>query len=168
MNKASYEITLKSGVTLEVTPLSFSARKAIGALSQVEIKDPDVTPFVKKVEHAADPNMTYIDEEDPEYKRLWADVKAKRDAFITNRAIRASVRLKDGNEAEVIATYDSYLNQLAEVGVVMSGDSWVDTLMFGLLGFESDHNTVMRAINGSLPLTETEIADAIVKFRAVV
>lgn len=167
--QAHYEIKLKSGVVLYVTPLSIPARENIGKAAAAKFPPPNETPFRKKVEHAADPNMTYLDDKDPEYRRLWAEVKERREQFVIHMCIKLSVKMADENaKSGIIAAYHDYVDTFRQAGVDVIGDDWLDTLLIGVLGFEDDYNTVMKAINGKLPLTETEIADALIIFRTVI
>jgi len=156
---------LRAGVTLYVTPISIMARRKLAEKAAELHPLPDEAAYHKPLPNSAIPGQTFFDKDDPEYRRLALAAMQKQMDYITIQMVNLCVNAPDKDK--VISRYAKYVNeQTALFGSL--GNEWLDTLLYGVLVWDEDYNTVKEAIMNKLPLEEAELADGLKIFRVSV
>lgn len=155
-----------SGVEVDVTPLSPHALALLRAKTQELYPDPDEEQYRKPVPNSAIADDTFIDKDDPEYIRLKKTAVDKRTELLT-RALRDTSLSFPAGKAALIAHFADKIKAL-RLFVDLPEDEWEATFWHGIIGSAADHETLVRAAENALPLTEMEVANGVRLFRYIV
>lgn len=160
------EVLTDSGVLVRVTPLSPHALAKIRQKAIELFPFPDEEAFRKPLPNAAVEGDTFIDRDDPEYKRLFAEAVEKQTHYLTRALRETSLEFPDGKD-ELIERFAGKIEALREF-IDLPEDPWEATFWHAIIGSAADHETLIWAAENALPLTGEEVADGLRLFRYTV
>ncbi len=155
-----------SGAEVDVTPLSPHALELIRAKARDLFPDPDEEKYRKPLPNAAVEGDTYVDKQDVDYLRLKKEAVDQRTHFLTRALRDTSLTFPEGKDA-LVARFADKIKALRSY-VDLPEDEWEATFWHAIIGSAADHETLVRAAENALPLTEMEVANGVRLFRYIV
>lgn len=162
LERGVVEFQTFSGVVALVTPLSPVTRQVIIDQAADVHPDFDKEPFLVEVPNSAVPDQKFLDDNDPEYKRLMTKLLNRRNSYITRMHIEVAVEFKE-SEDELLARYKKQLARLKKLH--QSDDDWQIVLHQIILARDSERDQILQIAMDRAPLTEGEVQDGLRIFR---
>ena len=158
-------LDLFTGVSIDITPVSQFILVGIQEKSNELYPDPDKTPFMKELPGAAIEGQQYLDDKNPEYRRLVRDVALKRNRWIKESLYRIAIEPSPPESREsLIGRFSGDLEKLGGI-MPLTDDAWLNTLLYAVLRHGEDMLNVDAAMMQNAPLTFDEVADGLRIFR---
>lgn len=159
------EVTLSSGVTVFVQPLSPFTQRQIAAQAQQAFPLPEPKDYERPVppEIATIPGQMIDGRENPDWQRIAKEQSDRQDEFATEMALQMTVTLDDA-DGTIKAAALPYLERLQTAGIIETVDEYT-LLRHYVIQNGMDIALLTRAAGGGLPLREEEIRDGMRIFR---
>lgn len=153
------ELTLDSGETVFVKPMSIPLLYALTSKAEQLYPDPDPAPYEKRIDDSKtlEPGQVIPATHNPEYQSLCKVVNERRRRWANVQAVRLCVEPITSRE-EVIARYAAELDQLRTV-FDDPPDDWGKLLLYCIISSLEDYNRVIEAANGAMAVTEEEVRE---------
>lgn len=164
------ELTLDSGETVLVKPLSVVVGIALSRKSEEVYPYPDPKPYEVKIDDSKtiEPGQVIPASQNPVYQELCQAVDSDRQRWQTQQAILLSLEPLT-TRAEVI---QRYADDIAAKRAILDGevpeDAWQATVLFAVISSNEDYNRVTQAISGQMFVTFEEVRGAWRIFRPTV
>lgn len=162
LERGVVELPTFAGVVAYVTPLSPVTRQVILDQAKVVHPDFDTEPFMVEVPNSAVPDQKFLDDQNPEYRRLMFDLMAQRNTYITRLHIEMAVEFRE-SEDELVARYKPQLTKLKML--YQTDTDWQIVLHQIILNRQSERQLVLDIATDKAPLTEGEVQDGLRIFR---
>lgn len=162
VEKNTIAVTLSTGVTLHVTPLSVFARQLIIEASERLYPLPDPKPFEIPVPDSRAGQVVPATQ-NPDYQELEKAIKNKRENY--QRKAMLATCCDSPEQAALIERYAPRLARLDEF-IDAPEDQWEAVLLLGVIQTDSDMALLVTAAMDRLQLTEAEIVDGMRTFRS--
>lgn len=150
-------IVCDSGVEIDVAPVSPHAVAKIRQRAADVHPLPDLEQFRKPVENAAIEGDTYLDKNDPEYKRLVLEASRAQAEFIFRAIADITFSYPRGRE-QLIEDFRPRM-QAMRAYMELPEDEWEATFWYGIIGSHADSETLTQAAMSVLPISMEEVVD---------
>lgn len=159
------EVTLSSGVTVFVQPLSPFTQRQIATQAQSAFPLPDPKDYEKPVpaEIATIPGQMIDGRESPEWQALAKEQSNRQDEFATEMTVQMVVTLDDQDDT-IMEAAQAHLKRLLAAGLIEAIDEYA-LIRHYVIQNGMDIAMITRAAGGGLPLREEEIRDGMRIFR---
>ena len=161
---SAIRLDLFCGVSINVTPVTQTT--LIGINNKAEDLFPfDDSPFRKPLPGSAVEGQTYLDEDDPGYKRALGEVALKRDMWSKLTLYNLSVEPASGDRDAIISRFKKQIEKLEAVMDFDGLTKWEIVLRHILFAYRDDQLDIDRILLRRAPLTFDEVADGLRIFR---
>lgn len=169
---------LKSGVTVQVTPLTIIGQQYLQDLAKDEFPAPDSEPFQVEIEDALTPGMLTAPTDSPEYVRLFGEALIRRNFRFKTLVLEKCIQVYGAEAWQVLYAYADSIANLGEspyvyvvsqdkvsVKCILTED--MSKLLYFFLADLTEINQILDIAQRRLPITEGEIIEGFRYFRPV-
>jgi len=142
-----YPVTLDSGYTALVRPMSPFLRAAIMTQATEKYPDPDPEPYRQPLQNAYEDGLLESAEDNPKYLEDLKLARQRRLALIYDLVLHADVvaGVEETPREELIERYKPYLIELHKLGTSVPADQWQAVVLLGLICTQKDAMSVGEA-----------------------
>lgn len=157
--------SLKSGITLVISPPTLTIRNALMLEAFLKYPDPNPQDYARQTATPTLGGGTAVTDgkESDEYKHARGIAKIKRSACLESALFRACIDTEHDRD-ELVASYSRQLSQMRQFTTIMPEDDW-EALLKTFLAEAEELNVIRQIMSRNLPLTEEETAEGRKFFR---
>lgn len=157
-------LDLLCGVPINVTPVTQTT--LIGINRKAEDLFPfDDSPFRKPLPGSAVEGQTYLDDDDPDYKKALSDVALKRDMWSKLTLYNLAIEPANAGREDIVSKFAKQIEQLKAIMDFDDLSNWEIVLRHILFAYRDDQIDIDRILLRNAPLTFDEVADGLRIFR---